>query len=754
MTAVSDPLPLGLATARCADTPGLLACIDELYARDGTCETGPEHVDPTFGHFTALPPPNDYQALCTTATPGSPCTGLQGEARFTVDAAGNALIPMDYRGVLIQADRIPVPRLIQGNTKLPAFPGSAAPVAIPSEAFLSSWAPGGQKLPPIFTPIADPTATDALSLFGSVDAPVGVIRVQRQGCVGGSDEGRACTQDAECGAGATCATLFELSDRLADGVGPVLIARGGDQLRLDAQSPVPLDGLIESEAIFAFVANEAIGEPQDDCDGDGTPDCTRLNDDSDGTDPVLRLRDRATGRTLPIGTRTVIPGGAEGRAVTRVRDGRFRFPAVAVEGDLVAFLELEPLEGDCADPVACDSNANGSVFDPILRVFRLDPTPPAEGCAPGELTCGLDIAVDAAPLLGGRSIAISEGRVYFRTPEWRNARQTTERVSVASDGTQGNSESHFPSLSGDGRIVAFWSLADNLVPGDTNSEFDVFVHDRATRETERVSVASDGSQGNGGFSSPGDHTAFPSLSDDGRIVAFDSLADNLVPGDTNREGDVFVHDRATRETERVSVASDGTQGYGESARPSLSGDGRIVAFHSGALLGNRAGAVFVHDRATREIERVSVASDGTQGYAVSTLPSLSRDGRIVAFTSFADNLVPGDTNSEFDLFVHDRATGQTERVSVASDGTRGNGPSLFTPLSDDGRIVAFWSAARNLVPGDRNNFEVFVHDRATAATERVSVASDGTQANSETELPSLSGDGRIVAFPSFASKDE
>jgi hypothetical protein len=127
------------------------------------------------------------------------------------------------------------------------------------------------------------------------------------------------------------------------------------------------------------------------------------------------------------------------------------------------------------------------------------------------------------------------------------------RVSVASDGTEENNWSWFPSISGDGRYVAFHSGATNLVPGDSNVRSDVFVHDRLTGETTRVSVASDGTEGN-------DFSLFSSISGDGRYVAFQSLASNLVPGDANGWWDVFVHDRVTGETTRVSVASDGAEG--------------------------------------------------------------------------------------------------------------------------------------------------------------------------------------------------
>ncbi len=331
----------------------------------------------------------------------------------------------------------------------------------------------------------------------------------------------------------------------------------------------------------------------------------------------------------------------------------------------------------------------------------------------------------------------------------------TERVSVASDGTEANSYSRYsPAISSDGRHVAFPSTASNLVPGDTNGAQDVFVHDRETGVTERVSVASDGTQANA-FSYD------PAISADVRYVAFYSEASNLVPGDTNGTRDVFVHDRETGVTERVSVASDGTEANSYSVKPTISADGRHVAFWSYAsnlVPGDQVGIedVFVHDRETGVTERVSVAFVGGQANAHSFLPAISADGRHVAFQSRASNLVPGDINEAVDVFVHDRATGATERVSVASDGTQGNFESRFSPaISADGRYVAFASFASNLVPGDTSEaLDVFVHDRATGATERVSVASDGAEASGvyrDSFNPAISADGRYVAFEGRAS---
>lgn len=327
----------------------------------------------------------------------------------------------------------------------------------------------------------------------------------------------------------------------------------------------------------------------------------------------------------------------------------------------------------------------------------------------------------------------------------------TTRVSVASDGTQANGLSWSSSISADGRYVAFYSTANNLVSGDTNSQTDIFVRDRTTGSTARVSVASDGTQANGGSYNP-------SISADGRFVAFESDASNLVNGDTNDLQDIFVHDRITGSTTRISVASDSTQANSPSYRPYISDEGRYVVFSSSAsnlVSGdtNNFEDIFVHDRAAGTTTRVSVRSDGTQANGDSNRkPTISADGRYVVFSSFADNLVNGDTNNLTDIFVHDRTTGATTRVSIASDGTQANGGSYAPYISADGRYVTFISFASNLVNGDTNIFnDIFVHDRTTDITTRVSVASDGSQANGGSDGgPSITTDGRYVVFISTA----
>jgi Tol biopolymer transport system component len=332
---------------------------------------------------------------------------------------------------------------------------------------------------------------------------------------------------------------------------------------------------------------------------------------------------------------------------------------------------------------------------------------------------------------------------------------TTERVSVDSGGVQGNvgGGAGGLSISADGRFVAFASSSTNLVPGDTNGFSDVFVRDRQLGLTERASVDSGGVQGNNSSSAP-------SVSADGRYVAFASAATNLVPGDTNGYGDIFVRDRQLGLTERVSVNSAGVQGNFVSQNGlAISGDARFVAFASNATNlvpgdTNSFTDVFVRDRQLGLTERVSVDSGGVQGNDGSYTPSVSADGRYVAFFSVATNLAVGDTNGKFDIFVHDRQVGTTERVSIDSAGVQGNDNSYDPAISADGRCVAFFSWATNLVPGDTNfDGDIFVHDRLLGTTSRVSVSSGGAQANGNSgdNDTSISAEGRFVAFESAAS---
>jgi Ca2+-binding RTX toxin-like protein len=332
---------------------------------------------------------------------------------------------------------------------------------------------------------------------------------------------------------------------------------------------------------------------------------------------------------------------------------------------------------------------------------------------------------------------------------------TITRVSVDSAGNQGNSGSYNPSISADGRFVAFSSGASNLVPGDTNTSPDIFVRDTLTNTTTRVSVDSAGNQRNNSSI----FFNFPSISADGRFVAFDFGASNLVPGDSNNAGDIFVRDTLTNTTTLVSLDSAGNQANSFSNRASISADGRFVAFLSNAsniVPGdtNNTFDIFVRDTLTNTTTRVSVDSAGNQGNGSSfySNPSISGDGRFVAFNSEASNLVLGDTNNTNDIFVRDTLTNTTTGVSLDSAGNPGNRFSYNPSISADGRFVAFPSLASNLVPGDTNNsYDIFVRDTLTNTTTRVLVDSAGNQRNIGSYSPSISADGRFVAFYSVAS---
>lgn len=305
-----------------------------------------------------------------------------------------------------------------------------------------------------------------------------------------------------------------------------------------------------------------------------------------------------------------------------------------------------------------------------------------------------------------------------------------------------------PAVSASGRYVAFTSSTSGLVAADTNGSRDVFVRDRGTGRTERVSLSAAGGQVSAASSQP-------AISGDGRYVAFTSSASNLVAGDTNFASDVFVRDRIAQTTVRVSVAGSGAQARRASSMPAISADGRVVAFASSAsnlVSGDTNGSpdVFVRDLVAGTTERVSVSSTGAQVrhslfLPADFAPALSADGSVVAFASPSSALVPGDTNHAYDVFVRDRSSNTTSRVSVGSAGAqRLLAGSRAPSLSADGRYVAFDSLAP-LDAADANRAsDVYVRDRQGAST---ALASPGTDRRGS-DAPSLSGDGRYVLFES------
>lgn len=360
-------------------------------------------------------------------------------------------------------------------------------------------------------------------------------------------------------------------------------------------------------------------------------------------------------------------------------------------------------------------------------------------------------ASDATNLLPGRQDSNVVTDVYL----FDRRDRTVERVSVATDGTQANRASQTqgfrPGIDAACTCVAYSSEATNLVADDTNRVTDVFVRDLITPATERVSVG-EGGEANG-------PSSFPSVSGDCGAVAFQSTATNLVAGDGNNTSDIFVASRSGAGTTRVNLAGDGSEANGASITPSISADGRCVAFASAAtnLLGTDTnGTMDIYVACDGAVTcRASVDSNGNQANGVSFLPGLSADGNLVVFKSMATNLVPNDLNTSADVFVHNCTTGETERVSIGNRGQEGNDNSFPGTISDDGRFVAFGSFASNMVLGlsTRSQAQIYMRDRENDTTVLISRNINGQAANGSAPdvPPSVSRDGNFVAFASNAS---
>jgi Tol biopolymer transport system component len=333
--------------------------------------------------------------------------------------------------------------------------------------------------------------------------------------------------------------------------------------------------------------------------------------------------------------------------------------------------------------------------------------------------------------------------------------QVIERVSVSSAGVEadGDSFAHlYDAASGDGRFIVFESDATNLVPGDGNGVRDVFLRDRLLGTTSRVSEAAGGGDATG-------ESRYPSISEDGRWIAFTSEAPDLVTGDTNAARDVFVYDRQTGQTTRVSMGWDGSEGNGDSRTPSISADGRYVAFRSGAtniIPGSRDSSkyIYLRDRQTGANQLVSETWDGAEENGGSWYPHISADGRHVAFISNSTDIVSFDDNAVNDLFIRDLDLEETTMVGVNTDGGAGNDHTGGFGIGADGRFVGFFSDANDLLPpGTDSNAvrDAFVRDLELEVTERVSVDSSGSEANAASGPALLDATGRYAAFWSDAT---
>jgi Tol biopolymer transport system component len=272
----------------------------------------------------------------------------------------------------------------------------------------------------------------------------------------------------------------------------------------------------------------------------------------------------------------------------------------------------------------------------------------------------------------------------------------------------------------------------------------VYVYDRIAGTTERIPAGSDG-----GMSAD--------ISGDGRYVVFTSWSDDAAPGDTNRTSDVFIHDRQTRETKLVSVTPAGAAAESGGGSPRISGNGRFVLFESGSadiVAGDTNGEddVFVRDMLDGTTRRVSVATGGGQLGELSRPGSISNDGRSVTFSTDDPAAVPGDTNSDLDVFLHDTASGQTVLISRGYDGQPAKYGFSYSPeISGDGTHVGFWSNAWNIVENDTNmTGDFFVWERATGLVTRASVTSSGAEANGA-DGGVLSGDGTVAVYRASAT---
>jgi Tol biopolymer transport system component len=366
-------------------------------------------------------------------------------------------------------------------------------------------------------------------------------------------------------------------------------------------------------------------------------------------------------------------------------------------------------------------------------------------------------ASGAALILGVAVVPVVAG--LAATPSTAAPKPAVRLASISTGGALANDHSGGTAISADGKYVAFFSAASNLVPGDTNGLEDVFVRDLTRNLTRRVTVDTPGAE------AVGRSFHRPALSKDGRYVLFTSDAGNLVPDDTNHGLDVFVHDMRYGITTRVSLDPDGDQFGTHTIGGGISGNGRFVVFTTSCgCVENTLGDVYVRDLKKGTTRLVSVASDGTPGDRPASGATISGDGRFVAFYSAATNLVPGDTNGTTDVFRHELKTGTTMRVSVGpgerqSTGGRPGAPatlgSVAPSLSTNGHRVAFFSFADGLVDGPHGTGDVYVRDVKAGTTTLASGGMGGAANDAGPDAPQvaakITGDGYHVAFVSFAT---
>lgn len=376
---------------------------------------------------------------------------------------------------------------------------------------------------------------------------------------------------------------------------------------------------------------------------------------------------------------------------------------------------------------------------------------------PNSGAIGNYVSAGAAVSADGRFIAFSSFSRYL-IPNDSNGREDVfvldtascalERVSVTSEGWESFANCGDPSISADGVHVAFDSHAA-LTAGDNNAWSDIYVHNRNDRTTRRASLALSGAPNSSSFGA--------SISADGQRVAYYSFASNLTAGDTNGALDVFVHDLTSHATLLVSVGMGGVPANAASRYPCISPDGRFVAFVSEASnltpdADLPGGDIFLRDVDAGTTIKVTKTLSGAPAGGSSTFPAVSADGRFVVYQSNSSVLAPGNPAGRWNVFLFDRETGATQRISVDTNGGSANGDSEEPRISADGRYIVFQSAARDLVDDDASSWQdVFLYDRELDIMRLVSVDSTGVQANARSGGPDVSSDGRVIAFSSLAS---
>jgi hypothetical protein len=584
-------------------------------------------------------------------------------------------------------------------------------------------------------------------------------------CVGGSADGTVCHGDVQCPGGSCGAAILDVSGLVVGGgTGPAVLARTAVATgvcqndtsqtctpgscpsgpcvgyKLTTGPPVPLEGLVARNELGELALSERI-------------DQVDRNGDGDENDLVVSLREPNTGIIQPLGPTPGCVGldpDAIGRSVLRVSSPPLLLPAAAKENGVLAFVESESGQG-------CDINGDGDEEDGILRVFELGPT---------ELTAGLSLTVDAAPVINDRALVVSNGLVVFRGSELERAAKITERVSTTSIGAEAvGGDSTNPTAPFNGK-VPFQSNATNLVAGDGNLTTDIFEKNMTDGSIARLSVGPANVEANGASTNPARW---------GGDVLFESAASNLL-STPDGNGLVDVFGRQGGVNRRFNVDENGFQAIGGDSRHIEPREGDQLVFESDAtnlVAGDTNGVTdvfcnffgFSFGSSVNIITLVSAAAGGGPANGPSRRPtSHTLSGfpfHYVAFESDATNLVADDDNGVTDIFVTADFTFHAvslTRASVGPGGIHANGPSRRPYLAADGAafnadvIVAFESDATNLVPGDTNGAtDVFVRNLTTGVLERVSVATGGGQADGPSSIRRISEDGRYVVFTSDAT---